>query len=84
MKIILRTFFLITCYILLIVCYLGLLCIGGLIEWSLIKESFWQFLNPFILVLVIIQMLQMPITYILIAFGLFANWGINKLDRNKE
>lgn len=84
MKKVLETIFLVICFLLLVTCYLGLLFIGGLIEWSLIKESLWQFFNPFILILVIIQMLQMPITYILIAFGLFANWGINKLDKNKE
>jgi hypothetical protein len=71
------------CFIAMLGCYLGLFFIGALIEWSLIRESLWQFFNPFILIFVIIQMIQMPITYILVILGLLGYWGINKLDRSK-
>lgn len=71
------------CFIFLIIGYLGLLFIGGLIEWSLIRESLWQFFNPFILIFVVIQMVQMPITYILVALSALGTFGINKLTENK-
>lgn len=71
------------CFICNIIGYLGLLFIGGIIEWSLIRESLWQFFNPFILILVIIQMIQMPITYILVALSALGAFGINKLTENK-
>ena len=83
MKKFFKTVLLIICFICLIVGYLGLLFIGGLIEWSLIRESLWQFFDPFILILVIIQMVQMPITYILVALSALGTFGINKLTEKE-
>ena len=81
MKDFFKNMLLVICFIAMLGCYLGLFFIGALIEWSLIRESLWQFFNPFILILVIIQMLQMPITYILILIGIFANFGQEKLSK---
>ena len=52
-----------TCYIIF---WLYFMFVGGCIEWMIIKDSIIQFFNPFVYLLVLIQLLQIPFTYVII------------------
>jgi hypothetical protein len=71
-------------YLILIVSVIGLLLIGTLLEWNLVAGSFWQFINPFIYIQVLLQMLCYPITYLLAFLAGVSCVIVNKFSDKKE
>ena len=75
-----KTFIVAICYLMMLLCYLGLFFIGAIIEWSFIRESLIQFFNPFIWILVFFEMLKLPICYVLLLVGIIGGFVANKLS----
>lgn len=71
-------------YIILIISIVGLLLIGTLLEWNLVAGSFWQFINPFIHIQVLLQMLCYPITYLLAFLAWVSSVVVNKFSDKQE
>ena len=80
-----NTFYKIIKYILVGMYYIGFIVNSILVlyvEWTYLRQSFFQIINPFLHLQVIIALLTMPIFWILLAITIVGYFGATSIEKH--
>ena len=70
--------------VLLGICGLGISLLFLYVEWLYIRESFVNFLNPFLQLDILVTLITMPLFWVLAVVGLMSGVAMNYADKHTE